>query len=349
MTTILAFIFVVGILVLIHELGHFLAARWAGIRVERFSIGLPKHIWKKTIGDTEYCIGIVPLGGYVKMAGMIDESMDDKIEGKPDEFMSKPIWKRAIVIAAGPIMNIVLAIVLFAGIAFFAGIPELVPEIRAVLENSPAQSIGLQPGDRILNVAGQEIKTWQELTAIIHANPEKPLAMVWERSGERMSAEVTPRLDPDAKIGLIGISPKEIRRAVGFIESWSMGANISWQVTSQMGVMLGRLLRGEGSLKKELTGPIGIAMIAGEAARQGLESLFELMALISINLALMNLLPIPVLDGGHLVFLGLEAVMRRPVSVRTRMVMHQVVIALLLLLTVFITFNDIQRIVQKVW
>jgi regulator of sigma E protease len=349
MTTLLAFIFVVGILVLIHELGHFLAARWAGIRVERFSIGLPKHIWKKKIGDTEYCIGAVPLGGYVKMAGMIDESLDAKIEGKPDEFTSKPIWKRAIVIAAGPVMNIVLAVVLFAGLAFFAGIPELVPEIRTVLENSPAQSIGLQPGDRIITVAGQDIRTWQELTAVIHANPEKPLAIAWERNGERMSAEVTPRLDPEAKIGLIGISPKEVRRQVGFIESWSMGANLSWQVTAQMGRMLARLLRGEGSLKKELTGPIGIAVIAGEAARQSFESLIELMALISVNLALMNLLPIPVLDGGHLVFLGLEAVMRRPVPVRARLVMHQVVIALLLVLTVFITFNDIQRLLQKVW
>lgn len=349
MTTLLAFVFVIGILVLIHELGHFLAARWAGIRAERFSIGLPPHIWKKQIGETEYCIGALPLGGYVKMAGMVDESLDAKIEGKPDEFMSKPIWKRAIVIAAGPVMNILLAIVLFAGLAYFVGLPELVPVVREVLADSPAQRLGLQPGDRILAVADQEIHTWKELTGIIHANPNKPLAITWERNGERMHAEVTPRLDPENNIGLIGITPQDSRRHFGFLESWPMGVNLSWQVTSHMGRMLARLFSGEGSLKRELTGPIGIAVIAGEAARQGWESLIELLALISVNLAVINLLPIPVLDGGHLVFLGLEAVMRRPVSVKTRLVMHQVVIALLLLLTVFITFNDIQRLLQKVW
>ena len=144
MTTAIAFISVLGLLIFIHELGHFLAAKWAGIRVERFSLGFPPRMIGKKIGETDYCISWIPLGGYVKMSGMIDESMDAKIEGKPYEFMSKPIWKRAIVIAAGPLMNVLLAVVSFAGLTYYFGIAEPVPIIREVLEDRPAAQAGLQ-------------------------------------------------------------------------------------------------------------------------------------------------------------------------------------------------------------
>ncbi len=342
--TILSFIFVLGILVFIHELGHFLAAKWAGIRVERFSLGFPPRMFGKKIGDTDYCISWIPLGGYVKMAGMIDESFDEKIEGKPDEFMSKPIWKRAIVIGAGPFMNIALAFILFVGLIYKDGIPEPSPEamIGSVLEKSPAEGIGLKPGDRIVNVAGHDISSWEELTKVIHALPDSTIAIVWEREGNRMNAMVTPKLDPARKIALIGIGPNSVMREVGLGQAVVASATYSVLLTREVGKTIGRLITGQGSVKDDLAGPIRIMKFAGEFARQGFAKLLEFMALISLQLGLLNILPIPVLDGGHLVFLGLEKIMRRPISLKVRVLIHQIGMALLLALMAFILINDVR-------
>jgi regulator of sigma E protease len=339
----LPFIFVLGILVFIHELGHFLAAKWAGIRVERFSLGFPPRMFGKKIGDTDYCISWIPLGGYVKMAGMIDESFDEKIEGKADEFSSKPIWKRAIVIGAGPFMNLALALALFTGVIYKEGLPEPVPVIETVMEKTPAQAAGLQPGDRILNVAGREVKTWDELTAIINRLPDSSVALVWEREGKRMETMVTPILDPDRKVGMIGIRPQSVSREVSLGQAALASATYGVLLTQEIGKTVARLLSGQGSLKNELAGPVQIMKLAGDFAEKGLQKLLEFMALISLQLGLLNLLPIPVLDGGHLVFLGLEAVMRRPLSVKVRVVVHQIAMALLLALMVFITINDFRK------
>lgn len=340
----LPFIFVLGILVFIHELGHFLAAKWAGIRVERFSLGFPPRMFGKQIGDTDYCISWIPLGGYVKMAGMIDESFDEKIEGKDDEFASKPIWKRAIVIGAGPFMNLVLALALFSGIIYKEGLPEAVPVIDSVIEKMPAEALGLQSGDRILSIAGKEIKTWDELTGAINSFPDSSIAIVWERGGNRMEATIKPALDPERNVGLIGIRPQSVMRPVhGFGEA--VGASVTYGVilTQEIGKTIGRLLSGQGSVKNELAGPVQIMKLAGDFAEKGFQKLLEFMALISLQLGLLNLLPIPVLDGGHLVFLGLEAIMRRPLSVKVRVVVHQIAMALLLALMVFITINDFRK------
>lgn len=339
----LPFIFVLGILVFIHELGHFLAAKWAGIRVERFSLGFPPRMFGKKIGDTDYCISWIPLGGYVKMAGMIDESFDEQIEGKPDEFSSKPIWKRAIVIGAGPFMNLLLAFALFSGIIYKEGLPEAVPVIDSIIEKMPAEALGLQSGDRILSIAGKEIKTWEELTAAINSFPDSSVAIVWERSGARMEAQITPARDPDKNIGLIGIRPQSITRPVGMGEAMSASVMYGVLLTKEIGKTIGRLLSGQGSVKNELAGPVQIMKLAGDFAQKGFQKLLEFMALISLQLGLLNLLPIPVLDGGHLVFLGLEAVMRRPLSVKVRVVVHQIAMALLLALMVFITINDFRK------
>ncbi|NUO79825.1 RIP metalloprotease RseP [candidate division KSB1 bacterium] len=343
-TTIVSFIFVLGILVFIHELGHFLAAKWAGIRVERFSLGFPPRMFGKKIGDTDYCISWIPLGGYVKMAGMIDESFDEKIEGKPDEFMSKPIWKRAIVIGAGPFMNILLAFALFVGLIYKDGIPEASPEavVGSVMEKSPAEGIGLQPGDRILSVADQPITSWEALTKVIHGLPDSTIAIVWERAGTRMDKLVKPMLDPARKIGLIGIGPQTVMREVGLGQAMAASATYSILLTREVGKTIGRLISGQGSVREDLAGPIRIMKFAGEFARQGFMKLLEFMALISLQLGLLNILPIPVLDGGHLVFLGLEAIMRRPVSLKVRVLVHQIGMALLLALMAFILINDVR-------
>jgi len=340
---VLPFVFVLGILVFIHELGHFLAAKWAGIRVERFSLGFPPRMFGKKIGDTDYCISWIPLGGYVKMAGMIDESFDEKVEGKPDEFSSKPIWQRAIVIGAGPFMNLVLALALFSGIIYKDGLPEAVPVVESVIEKMPAEALGLQAGDRIFSIAGKDIKTWDELTNAINSFPDSNVAIVWERAGSRMEAMIKPVLDPERKVGLIGIRPQSVARPVSFSEAVLASGTYSVLFTSEIAKTIARLLSGQGSVKNELAGPVQIMKLAGDFAQKGFQKLLEFMAIISLQLGLLNLLPIPVLDGGHLVFLGLEGVMRRPLSVKVRVVVHQIAMALLLALMVFITINDLRR------
>jgi len=342
---VLVFIPVLGLLVFVHELGHFLAAKWAGIRVERFSLGFPPRMIGKKIGDTDYCISWIPLGGYVKMAGMIDESMDAEIEGKPDEFMSKPIWKRAIVIAAGPFMNMVMAVAFFAALHYHYGIPEPTnePVVEQVIVDSPAAGIDLRSNDRILFVNGTPVNTWEELTKLIHANPEKEIILEWERNGEKMQANVTPRLDAQDNKGKIGIGPKFNVRPAGIGESFTLAGARTWFITSEIGKFVGRLFTGKESVREGLAGPVQMMKMAGQFAREGFAEVINFIALISLQLALINLLPIPALDGGHLMFLGIESILRRPVSVRARVVVQQIGMALLLALMVFIVINDVQK------
>jgi regulator of sigma E protease len=342
---VIVFIPVLGLLVFVHELGHFLAAKWAGIRVERFSLGFPPRMIGKKIGDTDYCISWIPLGGYVKMAGMIDESMDEKIEGQPWEFMSKPLWKRAIVIAAGPIMNLLLTVVFFAALNFHYGVPEAtnLPVVDQVIVNSPAESIGLKSDDRILSVNGTSIGTWEELTRLIHANPEKQITIAWERNGEKLQAVVTPRRDPQDQKGKIGIGPKVEVRPAGVGESFTLACVRSWFITREIGKFVGRLFTGQESVREGLAGPVQMMKMAGQFAREGFAEVTNFVALISLQLALINLLPIPALDGGHLFFLGIEGILRRPVSVRARVIVQQIGMALLLALMVFIVINDVQK------
>ncbi len=349
MTTALAFIFVLGLLIFVHELGHFLIAKLVGIRVERFSLGYPPRMIGKKIGDTDYCISWVPLGGYVKMAGMIDESLDQKIEGQPWEFQSKPIWQRALVIFAGPFMNVVLTAILIAGVTYYAGIPEAPlsspPSVVGdVLPQMPADSLGLKKGDEILSVNGTPTPTWETMTREIHRFPEQRIVIEWERNGITMQGEVTPRRDPSDGKGRIGIAQYLPRRAAGLGESLVNGVESTIVMTKVFCISIGRLLTGQDSIKSSLAGPVAIAKMAGDSARSGFDNLLYFTAIISLNLAVINLLPIPVLDGGHLLFLFFELILRRPVSVRVRLIVQQVGMALLFALMVFIIFNDIRRV-----
>jgi len=347
----LPFIFTIGLLVLAHELGHFLLAKLVGIRVERFSIGFPPRLFGKKLGETDYCISAIPLGGYVKMSGMIDESMDQSsIKGEPWEFMSKPLWARFLVIFAGPAFNIILAAIIYTSIFMISGVETTVEPTYAVVgsvsSGAPADSIGLQAGDRITAIDGKPIKMWNDLLQIVHASPQKQLLIQWERGGEVFSSTVTPMKDLIQDIGLIGIGPQTEMVKVGPFKAVKYGAVNTFYKTGLIFRSFGLLFSGQVPAKDALAGPIRIAEMTGQIARGGFADLLAFAAILSINLGLLNLLPIPVLDGGHLVFLTIEGITRKPISTKIKMVVQQVGMALLLALMVFVVINDFLHIGQ---
>ncbi len=424
LVTLLAFVFVLGVLVFIHEFGHFILAKIVGIRVERFSLGFPPRMIGKQIGETDYCISWVPIGGYVKMSGMIDESMDqDSIKGEPWEFMSKPYYQRFLVIFAGPLMNILLAVFIFATMTFVTGVNEpvgptvgdlpaesylakhglikgdllvrineqpvtswqdvqsitgkgdgqvqlfwqrsdsvmsaeivatfmdsipveartLQPVVGSVIPGFPADSIDLKPGDRIVSINDTLIATWSDITTMIFKHPGQPVRLVWQRNHEQMQAMITPIKDPTDGYGKIGIAFQVKHEDVGLFASLGHGVSYSIAFVDLVYKSLKRVFTGHESFKSAIGGPIRIAQMAGDSARAGGGTLLYFMAVLSLNLGLLNLLPIPVLDGGHLLILGIEAVIRRPISTRAKLIIQQVGMALLLGLMVFVIINDIQQ------
>ena len=472
-----------GILVTIHELGHFLAARLFKMRVDAFSLGFPPNIVDKQIGATRYRLGAIPLGGYVKIAGMVDESLD--VEGlesepAPDEFRAKPVWQRMIVISAGVVFNLVLAALLYAALAFAYGVPytpvenirlevedgsiasdlgletgdrivavngesveqfeqvftpgtlsadpfrltvlrggdrveltgpsdlltrfsrrqrvleeagapvalpdilgagaQLPTVLSATAPGSAAAEAGLQAGDRILAVDGQPVESWNRLTAAILASEGRPLAVRWARpdslaaaggaasgaqtagaqtagaAGARVvqhrgaatiyEAAITPRPSGDRYV--LGIEQdasvlgQRIDR-LGLGASVASGVEQTASITGATFAFIGKLFTGRESVRENVSGPLMIAKVSKEAADRGFASFWSFVAYLSIALAVFNVLPIPALDGGHLVFLAYEAVARREPSLKVRMVVQQVGVALILALMVFVIFNDAVR------
>ncbi|MCP4703319.1 MAG: RIP metalloprotease RseP [candidate division Zixibacteria bacterium] len=344
--TILATVFVLGVLVFIHELGHFLVAKKSGIRVDKFSLGFPPTLISKKIGETEYAIGVIPLGGYVKMAG---DNPDEGVTGAPYEFMSKPPWKRFLVISAGPVMNFVLAVVLISGLFFFRGQEIDRAIIGDIMPDGPAEMAGLLPDDYIVDIDGVEINTTAEMIAEIKDKIEEPLYITWKR-GERLMSDtivtfkdigVTTDGDTIA-VGKIGIVTGRAYEKLGLFSSIGAGFSQSANYTIATFQFIGGFFTGK-SNSGDVGGPIFIATIAGATARAGFDILLEFMALLSVNLAVLNILPIPVFDGGHLMFLIAEKLKGSPLSMKIRMVAQQVGLVFILLLIVLITYNDITR------
>ena len=428
MNTIFAFLFVLGVLVFVHELGHFVAARRLGVRVITFSLGFGPKLLKIRRGDTEYCISIIPLGGYVKMAG---ENPDDPRTGRPDEFLSKTKWERFQILIMGPAMNIILAVVVMAIVlAQGAEVPiyqDQPPVVGAVSPGSPAEKAGIQRGDRILTVAGDQVDTWDDLFLAVGTRPDRDVALTVMRDGQTRPVSVRTVSETRFEIGNIGVLPDinpivasviagepaeraglkagDVVIAVNgermvtrtqFIEAISrnggkeidltierdeqqlhiaatpeqrgdrgmLGLYVSEPTRSfkpgpleavQLSVQrniefgglifktLGGLFVGETS-PRQLMGPVAIAQLSGESAQAGWIALFTLMASISLNLGLLNLLPIPVLDGGHILIMALEGVARRDFSMAVKEKMLLAGFVLLMMLMVTVIYNDLTRI-----
>lgn len=349
MTTILATIFVLGILIFFHELGHFIVAKWSGIFVEKFSLGFPPFIFRKKFGETEYCIGAIPLGGFVKMAG---ENPDEEVTGAPHEFMSKPVRVRTAVVFAGPFMNFILAWLLLWGIFFVQGQFITDPNHAVVGEvspDSPAMKAGLQEGDIVTAIDGTPVHSFAEMGHLISKRVEEPVTIDWQRDGKNMSATVTTMKEttysPKGEkipIGMIGIGEKGTFNRLGFFSAAAMGFGRTLNFVEMIGKFVYDLVTMKVSAKM-IGGPVFIAQAAGQQARLGFGALLVFMSFLSVNLAILNVLPIPVLDGGHLMFLAVEKIKGSPMSMSHRMIAQQIGLAFLILVIVVVTYNDIVR------
>jgi regulator of sigma E protease len=446
-TSVVAFIIVIGILIVIHELGHFVVARLCGVGVERFSIGFGPVLWRYRGKETEYCLSAIPMGGYVKMMGDDENPLEGGAGPTVDPtkaFHSKPLIARFLIVFAGPAMNFVLAAVIFALVFMIVGRPALPPVIgrvapdgagakvglatgdkivaldgrplkywedvlRAVQEGEgraveltvvgvpggerkvtlaptrvkekdifgderevwdiglgpyiapiigdvvsgfPAVQAGLRPGDTVVEIEGRPVLSWADLAEAINRRPGQPTRLIVQRGTERVAISVTPRATkdrgPDGKeveVGRIGISPAPSSTYVreNPIVAVRDGVQKTAEVTALTAKGLWKIVVGQLD-RSNIGGPIQIAQAAGEQARQGLPSLAFFTAVISVNLALLNLLPVPMLDGGHLLFFGFEAILGRPLSLRKREVAQQVGFVLLMMLMVYAVYNDLVRI-----
>jgi len=350
-TNIIAFIIVLGVLIFFHELGHFLVARLFGVGVQKFSLGFGPRIvgWKK--GITDYRISAIPLGGYVKMVGE-DPSVEMDPREIPLSFTHKHVIKRLLIVAAGPFFNLLLAVLIFLAIYLFSGTYILKPTVGEVQADSPAATSGLQKGDIIRAIDGQAVATWEEMAAGIGRSKGQALTFAIERNGELLSIEIAPEVNKtknlfgeDIERYIIGIaSAGDVENLkLGFGQAVVESVRQTYKITELTVVSIAKLIKGTLSTKT-IGGPIMIAELAGQQAKEGILNFVFLIALLSVNLAIINFLPIPVLDGGHILFFIIELIIGRPVNTRMREMAQQAGIFILIMLMVFVFYNDIARI-----
>jgi len=353
MITALATILVLGVLVFVHELGHFLMAKLFGVRVDAFSLGFPPKLLHKKIGDTDYRLSVVPLGGYVKLFG---ENPKDEVplELQPVSFSHHPLWHRFLIVLAGPAFNLIFAALALFLVFTFSGIPYFTTEVGGVKEGSPAAQAGLQKGDQILSVGDQPVSRWEQLSLKIRQNGEQPLILAVRRGDRDFQVQVTPQRMETADIFggkvsavIIGISSGDTPAVehVGPIRALTLGVVYTGRLTWLTVESLYKLVVREVPLKS-IGGPILIAQMAGKQAELGVSYLVQFMAALSINLFLVNLLPIPILDGGHLFFFTLEAIRGKPLPLQHREMAQGLGLMLILALMILVFYQDILRLVQ---
>lgn len=357
MNTIVSFVIVLGLLIFVHELGHFLFAKLFKVRVLKFSLGFGPKMVGKTIGDTEYLISAFPLGGYVKMFG---ENPDEQQVDKGDQavsFAHKPVWQRFFIVLAGPIFNLIFPVILFFLIFLTMGVPEAVDNTRIgmVNDNSPAKEAGLVAGDTILEINGHATLKWIDVLNGVKTSNGEEITLVLLRGEEKINTVVVPAIDDVKNIFgevvdqryMIGIVKAEmlIHNAVGPADAFVYALNQTWNFIYLTGLGFVKIVQ-RVIPASELGGPILIAQIAGEQMKAGWVNLLYFMGLLSVNLGILNLLPIPVLDGGHLVFLTFESLRRKPLTERAQIIAQQVGFAFLGTLMIFVFYNDIVRLLK---
>ena len=350
LVTILSFILILGVLISVHEFGHYIVARKVGVKVLTFSIGFGPKLFKRTIGDTEYALSAFPLGGYVRLLGD-----DPKEEIDPSErhrsFLNQTVSKKIAIVLAGPLFNLLLAAVIFTGI-FIGGIPVGTTKVGKVQEGSPAQQAGLRPGDRLVVMDGHAVEEWGEIFEYVQASEGQDMEIIAEREGERVHlavaatrGEILNIFQEPETVWMIGIESagEVVQKRYNPLFAVYLASKKTWEMTEL--TMIGIVKLSQGKLPaKTIGGPIMIAQLAGQQVSRGFLSVMLFVAILSINLGVINLLPIPILDGGHLVFFAIEGVMGKPVSIRKREIAQQVGLFLLIFLMLFAIYNDVDRI-----
>lgn len=337
MLTLIAFVIVFGTIVFFHELGHFTVAKLAGIQVYEFALGFGPTLGSFTKGETKYSFRAFPLGGFVRMAGMDEgaDAVNEIDEGNPRSFHSKHLGWRLGTIAAGPAMNFVLAIVLFVIYFMLIAVP---PTITMVELDSAGQTAGFLPGDTFVSINGEKVSETEEIIGKIQASANQEMTIIIKRERELVTLQVTP--DDKGGKGVIGIGI-DSKPQYPFLISLQAGVTQTWTITTQLVKDLSRMITGK--QKAEISGPIGIVQIVGQTARQGIPQLLILAIILNINLGLLNLLPVPVLDGGWIVILVVEAIRGKPLAPEARGIAQFIGLALLVLLMIFATFKDISN------
>ncbi len=354
---VLPFLVVLGVLIFFHELGHFLVAKYFGISVLKFSLGFGPKVFGKKIGETEYLISAIPLGGYVKMLGENDDEEGNPISPLDAQrsFSHKPAIQRIAVVGAGPLFNLLLALVIFCASFAFSGMQVLTTEIGQVREGSPADKAGLMKGDLIVGVNGLETEAWPQLKEFVKTNRGEPIEVTLLRDGETLTVTVIPEMSTvknifgeEIKTPLLGVVSagtfKEVR--LGFPGAMKEGFLKTWEIIKLTCLTVVKLFQGIVSIKT-LGGPILIGQMTGQLAEESWAYLIPFTAVISINLGILNLLPVPILDGGFIVFLLIELIIGRPLNVKKREFAQKLGIGLLVLLMIVVIYNDIARIFQQ--
>jgi regulator of sigma E protease len=349
-TTVLATLVVLGVLIFVHELGHFLVAKLLKVRVEVFSLGFPPKLVSKQVGETDYRISVVPLGGYVKLLG---ENPNDEVPPEliSRSFLHRPLWQRAAIILAGPIFNFLFAFLALFMVFAISGIPYVPTEVGRTIEGSPAQRAGLKAGDQIVAVNGTPVKRWEELSHQIRQHGGQTLSLTIKRESQDLNFKVTPEIRESENLFgqkvqafQIGVASPErlLTEHVGPVDALEEGMSYSLRIAALTLQSIYKLVAREIPVDT-LGGPIMIAQVAGKQAEMGFSPFIHFMAVLSVNLFLLNLLPIPVLDGGHLAFLFLEAVRGKPLDIKHREMAQAVGMMLILTLMVLVFYHDIVR------
>lgn len=352
MLTVISFIIVISILVFVHEFGHFIVAKKTGVLVEEFAIGMGPKIIGAQKGETLYSIRLLPLGGYCKMTGEfpVDEEEDEiediqkyrKAYQNGRCLFQKSVWERAAVIFTGPLMNFILAILVFALSFSVFGVPvsgSSSTVIGSIVPQRPAEQVGLKVNDEITAINNNPVDSWQELANEINKHPGEEITVTVERKGEIKEFKVTPVKDPDRDVGIIGIVPKLIREKVGLLDSIKLGLMQTFRVT--VGIISGVWRMITGQMSPEVAGPVKIAQMVGDAAKISVLRVMNLMAILSVNLGILNLLPFPALDGGRLVFLGVEVVRGKAIDPEKEGFVHFIGLVVLLAFIAVVVYKDI--------
>ena len=345
--TIISFLFVFTIIAVVHELGHLYFSKRAGIRVHEFGLGFGPTIWETKKDNTIYRINLLPILGYVKIAGIDDDDPADKDTPISEKYQSKTVGQKFMSIFSGPMTNLILGFVIFTLVFMIMGMPNGISnKISTISPGSEAETIGLQIGDRLVAINGVNYAKPEEAIKKIHASPDTKLTLTINRGEEIINLKATPKLHKRMKVGLIGFALKPIYEKINPIKAIYYGAKETVGLALMILGIIGRLFVGKIGLG-DLAGPVGIAQITGQYAQGGILSLMSFIGFFSVNVAILNLLPIPALDGGRLVFVIIEAIRRKPVPLETENKIHGIAMYALLTLLAVLTVNDLLRIFLK--